>query len=59
MAIFVDERGADPGRDYPSLYFALCDCAGPQPGTENPRADEHDRECPYRAEVEVRVDTRD
>jgi len=29
MAIFVDERGAEPTRDYPSLYFAICDCAGP------------------------------
>ena len=56
MPIFVDERGAEPSRDYPSLYLRLCRCAGPQPGRENPRADEHDRECPYRAEVEEQVE---
>lgn len=46
----------DEGRDYPSLYFAQCRCAGPQPSRDNPRLDEHDRECPYRREVEGRVD---
>lgn len=39
-------------RDYPSLYIRLCDCAGPQPSTTNPRLDEHARECPYRVGVE-------
>lgn len=44
-----DERGRG---DYPSLYIELCRCAGPQPSRTNPRIDEHDRECPYRVEVE-------
>lgn len=38
--------------DYVSLYFRLCNCAGPQPSRYNPRLDEHDRQCPYRREVE-------
>lgn len=39
-------------RDYPRLYFELCNCAGPQPSRHNARADEHAPECPYRKEVE-------
>ena len=39
-------------RDYPSLYFELCRCAGPQPSLDNPRADEHAADCPYRREVQ-------
>lgn len=39
-------------RDYASLYFELCGCAGPQPSRTNPRADEHDRDCQYRREIE-------
>jgi hypothetical protein len=42
----------DEVRDYVSLYFALCRCAGPQPSRGNPRTDEHDHECSYRKEVE-------
>ena len=42
-------------RDYVSLYFALCRCAGPQPSRERHRADEHDADCPYRKEVEGNV----
>jgi hypothetical protein len=40
-------------RDYTSLYVRLCDCAGPQPSTDNARADEHAVECPYRVAVEA------
>lgn len=43
---------ADEQRDYTSLYVRLCDCAGPQPSREKPRADEHREDCPYRREVE-------
>ncbi|HEX3560394.1 MAG TPA: hypothetical protein VHU19_14395 [Pyrinomonadaceae bacterium] len=39
-------------RDYTALFIRLCDCAGPQPSTNNPRSDEHAATCPYRAEVE-------
>ena len=42
----------DPGREYPKLYFELCDCAGPQPSPSNPKNDEHLAVCPYRVEVE-------
>lgn len=45
--------GRDTGRrDYVRLYLGLCDCAGPQPSTDNPRADEHAADCPYRRAVE-------
>ncbi len=37
--------------------FMQCDCGGPQPSRNNPRADEHARECPYRVEVEGNVDS--
>ena len=50
MSILVRGDGGRK-RDYPSLYFALCDCAGPQPSPTNSRADEHGAECPYRLEV--------
>lgn len=50
MSILVGEDR--PARDYPTLYFRLCGCAGPQPSRDNPRADEHARSCPYRLEVE-------
>lgn len=46
------ETARAEGRDYVTLYLKLCGCAGPQPSLDNPRADEHDRECPYRLEVE-------
>lgn len=52
MAILGREGDDGPDRDYPSLYFELCRCAGPQPSLTNPRTDEHDRECSYRVEVE-------
>jgi hypothetical protein len=39
-------------RDYTDLFVRLCNCAGPQPGLSNPRADEHADDCPYRQEVE-------
>jgi hypothetical protein len=42
-------------RDYPDLYFKLCNCAGPQPSRANTRADEHAKECPYRLEIESDV----
>jgi hypothetical protein len=45
-----------PGRDYATLYMSLCNCAGPQPSRMNARADEHERACPYRMEVEGRVE---
>jgi hypothetical protein len=47
-----DDEGREEHRDYASLYYDLCDCAGPQPSVDNARADEHSRECPYRREVE-------
>jgi hypothetical protein len=46
-------------RDYAALYARLCDCAGPQPSRENPRADEHSNECPYRKEVEGLANARE
>lgn len=51
MASLVGDDDATR-RDYASLYFHLCRCAGPQPSTTNPRADEHTADCPYRLEVE-------
>jgi hypothetical protein len=42
----------DDERDYPSLWLRLCNCTGPQPSLKRHRADEHDRECAYRKEVE-------
>lgn len=51
MAILVSE-GSEGRGDYPTLYFELCRCAGPQPSRSNPRADEHARDCQYRVEVE-------
>ena len=44
-------------RDYTSLYFALCRCAGPQPSRKRHRADEHAAECLYRKEVEGDVES--
>ena len=44
-------------RDYPTLYLRLCDCGGLQPSYDNPRADEHREDCPYRVEVEGDVDS--
>lgn len=38
-------------RDYVTLFIRLCNCAGPQPSKTSARADEHDKECPYRLEV--------
>lgn len=55
MAILVGD-GGETRRDYPALYFRLCKCAGPQPSMNNPRADEHAKECPYRVEVEGDVE---
>lgn len=52
MAFLVRDDSDRPARDYPSLYFELCNCAGPQPSLNNSRADEHVEECPYRGEVE-------
>lgn len=50
----TDDQPATPKttRDYTSLFIELCDCAGPQPGLNNSRADEHATDCPYRVEVE-------
>lgn len=52
MSLLADDEGREERRDYPALYFELCDCAGPQPSTDNTLADEHLRECRYRKEVE-------
>jgi len=50
--LLSEADGTKEPRDYTWLYGRLCNCAGPQPSLNNTRADEHDRECPYRLEVE-------
>ncbi len=38
-------------RDYPRLFFALCNCGGPQPSLDKPLDGLHAADCPYRLEV--------
>jgi hypothetical protein len=33
-------------------WVELCDCGGPQPSLDNPKADEHAGDCKYREAVE-------
>lgn len=57
-----DDEGnesADVRRDHTALFAKLCDCAGPQPGLNNTRSDEHEAHCPYRVEVEGNGDLRE
>jgi hypothetical protein len=50
MAVPVSDDGR--GRDYPTLWYRLCRCGGPQPSPADAKTDRHETWCPYRKEVE-------
>lgn len=52
MPVLMGDDEGEERRDYTALFIRFCDCAGPQPSTNNLRSDEHAADCPYRVEVE-------
>jgi hypothetical protein len=44
-------------RELTALWLRLCNCGGPQPSRDNPRMEDHLRDCPYRLEVEGDVNS--